>query len=270
MVSLKPRPIRIRLSKIRALLGMVVGRETGFFAQYDYADTIEPIPVYPGIEQLCEACDPGPILDVMGDADFSDPFWREDTRHMGLVDVAVDHAVLRHLGIRRVLEIGSGRSTHVIARSIPDGGSITCIDPAPRLDISGLPVRFEKRVLRAEDADLAATLGEGDCLFIDSSHILHAGTDVDIEFNLLFPALRAGALVHVHDIFLPYAYPDAWRGRGWNEAQALAPWLLSGSFEIVFPTHWMLTRRNQAMQDAVPTGADCSPYAGGSFWIRKR
>ena len=270
MVSLRPRPVRIRLSQIRALLGMVVGRRTGFFAQYDYADTVEPIPVYPGIDALCESCDPGPILDVLRQADFSDPFWREDTRHMGLVDAAVDHAVLRHLGVRRVLEIGSGRSTHVIARSIARDGSITCIDPAPRLDISRLPVRFEKRVLRPDDAELAATLGEGDCLFIDSSHILQPGTDVDIEFNLLFPALRPGAVVHVHDIFLPYAYPAGWRGRSWNEAQGLAPWLLSGAFEIIFPTHWLLVRREDAMRAALPAGTDCSPYTAGSFWIRKR
>lgn len=266
----EPHSIRTRLSRIRALLGMILGRSTGFFAQYAYASSVVPISVYPQIERLCEACDPQPILDRLAETDFSDPFWQADTWYLGVIDAAVDHAVLRHMSIRRVVEIGSGRSTHVIARSIAKDGVITCIDPAPRLDITGLPVRFEKRVLRPEDTGLAATLGEGDCLFIDSSHILHAGTDVDIEFNLLFPALQPGALVHVHDIFLPYAYPATWRERSWNEAQALAPWLLSGAFEIVFPTHWMLVRRQAAMQDSLPAGANCAPYAGGSFWIRKR
>lgn len=249
---------------------MAMGRPSGFFSQYDYARSVQPIANYPGIERLCERFDPAPILQQLRDADFSDPSWKVTTPHMGVVDSVVDHAVMVHAGVRRVVEIGSGRSTHIIARSLGEGSSITCIDPAPRIDISGLPVAFERRILSTQDEALAASLGEGDCLFIDSSHILQPGTDVDIELNLLFPALKPGALVHVHDIFLPFAYPASWHDRGWNEAQALAPWILSGAFEIVFPTHWMLVRHKDAMKAVLPRDADCGDYAGGSFWMKKR
>ncbi len=50
-------------------------------------------------------------------------------------------------------------------------------------------------------------LAEGDILFIDSSHILMPGTDVDMLLNHVLPALPRGVLVHVHDIFLPDDYP---------------------------------------------------------------
>ena len=60
------------------------------------------------------------------------------------------------------------------------------------------------RLLEETDAELCAGLGPDDILFIDSSHILLPGMDVDIQLNRIFPVLQPGVLVHLHDIFLPW------------------------------------------------------------------
>ena len=58
---------------------------------------------------------------------------------------------------------------------------------------------------------IIAAFHPGDLLFVDSSHILMPGTDVELILTELLPRLPAGALVQIHDIFLPDAYP---RGLG--------------------------------------------------------
>src|SRR4030095_8150769 len=51
-----------------------------------------------------------------------------------------------------------------------------------------------------------ADLGEGDLLFIDSSHVVQVGSDVNHIVLEVLPRLRKGVIVHFHDIYLPYDY----------------------------------------------------------------
>ncbi|MFX7914564.1 class I SAM-dependent methyltransferase, partial [Acinetobacter baumannii] len=85
------------------------------------------------------------------------------------------------------------------------------------------------------DADCAvfAALAAGDVLFIDSSHVLMPGSDVDLLFNQVLPRLKPGVLVHIHDIFLPDDYPASWGWRGYNEQQGVAC-LLQGGWRLLW------------------------------------
>jgi hypothetical protein len=75
-------------------------------------------------------------------------------------------------------------------------------------------------------------------LFIDSSHVLMPGSDVDFLVNRVLPHLPPGTLVHIHDIFLPDDYPVSWAWRGYNEQLAVAA-LLSGSrWRVIFASHF--------------------------------
>jgi len=47
-------------------------------------------------------------------------------------------------------------------------------------------------------------------LFIDSSHVLKIGSDVQYEYLEIFPKLNKGVIVHMHDIFLPAEYRKEW------------------------------------------------------------
>lgn len=264
------------LSQKRAIAGTLVGRRTGFFVQYDYMNYVTPTAIYPDVERRCKAADISAVIRVLAENDAAfaaDPFWAVTTRHMGPLDAIIDYAVARTVRPAKVIEIGCGRSTQVLAKAVTDNGSgsIVCIDPAPRLDIAGLPVTFHRRTLQADDAGMVAELGENDILFIDSSHILQPGTDVDIELNILLPALQPGVLVHVHDVFLPWGYPEEWAPRNWNEVSGLIPWLSSGAFEIVFPSFYVLREKSELLRSAMPGffSSIAGPVAG-SFWMRKR
>ena len=61
-------------------------------------------------------------------------------------------------------------------------------------------------------------------LFVDTSHVVKTGGDVPWIFNQVLPRLRRGVVVHLHDIFLPWDYPQDWvfTGKGWNEQYLVA------------------------------------------------
>jgi hypothetical protein len=106
------------------------------------------------------------------------PRWDQDW--FPRLDAAAAYAMVRSLRPRRIVEVGSGHSTRFLARAVADGGldtRITAIDPLPRAAIEKLPVEW----LRSPVQRVAAfpPLGENDILFIDSSHQLKPGSDVE-------------------------------------------------------------------------------------------
>jgi hypothetical protein len=80
-------------------------------------------------------------------------------------------------------------------------------------------------------------LGEGDVLFIDSSHQLKPGSDVDFLLNAVLPLLPSGVRVHFHDIFLPDDYPEHWAWRRYDEQPAVASLIRRDVFRVDFASH---------------------------------
>jgi Methyltransferase domain len=198
------------------------------------------------------------------------------------VDAALLYAMVRREQPSRVIEIGSGSSTTVIAsalrrNAIDDGvkSNFISIDPfaTPRLE-APLPeaVRFEHwpEPLQQVDRSLWATLGPSDILFVDSSHVFKPSSDVEYEFMHVYPALARGVAVHIHDIFFPEDYPVAWNledSRFWNEQHVLAAVLESSSrYEVVACLSALHRERPASLRRLVPT-FDGS-YSPGSLWLR--
>jgi predicted O-methyltransferase YrrM len=175
---------------------------------------------------------------------------------------------------RRIVEVGSGHSTRFLARAVADGGlatEIVCIDPAPRAAIAGLNVRHRQELLARTDPALFAALAAGDLVFIDSSHIAMPGTDVDRLALDVLPRLASGVLVHVHDVFLPDAYPAAWRWRGYNEQLLVGALIQGGAWEIVFASRYAATRMVDRLARSVLAELPLLPGAyETSLWLRKR
>jgi hypothetical protein len=92
--------------------------------------------------------------------------------------------------------------------------------------------------VQAAPAELFDGLKAGDVLFMDSSHILMPGSDVDLLLNRVLPRLPAGVLVHIHDIFLPFDYPPIWGWRAYNEQQGVLPLMTTGAYEPLFASVW--------------------------------
>jgi predicted O-methyltransferase YrrM len=173
---------------------------------------------------------------------------------------------------RRIIEVGSGHSTRFMARALVDHTipcEMVCIDPTPRIPITDLPIRAERRVLSASDISLTDQLQAGDILFIDSSHLLQEGFDLDIVLNRMLPRLAPGVLVHFHDIFLPYGYPDDWKYRRYNEQNGIAAWFLSGGCEVVFSSYHMLRDRAADLAQICAAFPAIAASSGGSLWLRK-
>jgi hypothetical protein len=204
-----------------------------------------------------------------------------DNPFFGAVDIDALYCMLRLLRPRRLVEVGSGASTLVavtaLARNASDGQACehVCIEPfeAPWLERLGGPQVLRTRV---EDvpAEVFAGLGDGDVLFIDSSHTVRPGGDV---LHLLFrvlPRLAPGVSVHFHDIFLPGEYPREWvvdRGRRWHEQYLLAAFLAyNEEFEVRLALNWLLRTHPDELRRAFPALAGYPEQAPGSFWIRRR
>ena len=50
--------------------------------------------------------------------------------------------------------------------------------------------------------------GFGDILFVDSSHVVKAGSDCQLLFSDILPRLNPGTLIHFHDVFERFDYPS--------------------------------------------------------------
>jgi predicted O-methyltransferase YrrM len=161
------------------------------------------------------------------------------------LDAAVAYATVRTRRPARIVEIGSGHSTRFLARAVADEGCptrITAIDPAPRATLEGLAIEFIRATVQRAGLAPFKELAAGDIVFIDSSHILMPGTDVDLLFNDVLPALPSGVLVHVHDVYLPDAYPADWAWRGYNEQNALPALFAGGGYRLLWSSHYAATR----------------------------
>jgi hypothetical protein len=125
--------------------------------------------------------------------------------------------------------------------------------------------------LQKAPTDAFAVLTRGDLLFVDSSHILMPGSDVDLLLNRILPDLPTGVLIHLHDIFLPFDYPPQWGWRNYNEQQGVIPLLVSGAYRPLFSSVWAERRlgerlaRSPSARLPRPSGSLAT-----SLWLEKR
>jgi len=269
--------VRTQLSRVRALILTMLGQPRGFFTQYAYANHVQPVTEpYFEVEKLFAA---SPFPDFMAEIETHVDAFRgfgesptDPVLGRGIfpaLDGMAAYAAVRKFKPNRIIEIGSGDSTYFLARGVQDNqhGMITCIDPAPKREITALGVALKPRMLTSADAALAAALEENDILFIDSSHIMLPGMDVDIQFNRFFPRLQKGVIVHLHDIFLPDGYPTHWRLRNYTEQNALIGWLLGGYFELIWCGYYVVARRPDIISDGLREIAPMD--VAGSLWLRR-
>jgi hypothetical protein len=154
--------------------------------------------------------------------------------------------------------------------------AFTCIEPYPReFLVAGVAGIADLRVEKVQDTPLEVfdALGEGDVLFIDTSHTVKTGGDVPWLFNEVLPRLRPGVVVHIHDVFLPGDYPQPWvhENWGWNEIYLVQSFLaFNSAYEILFGSQYMIQRHRDVLVEAFPGYPGQEHRGGGSLWIRRR
>jgi len=196
------------------------------------------------------------------------------------LDSYILYTLLRHLKPRRYIEVGCGFSTRVSTAALRKNKEegIDCeavfIEPYPGDRLKGLVLKgqFFEQKIQDVSLEIFEKLEAGDVLFIDTSHVLKAQSDTEHEFLRILPRLKPGVLVHVHDIFTPYDYPEEWIvGRGPNlgannEQYALECLISGGSWEILLPLHFLLRDHRENIENHFGLFTDRSQ----AFWIQKR
>jgi predicted O-methyltransferase YrrM len=192
----------------------------------------------------------------------------------GPVDAELLYSMVRSSRPRKIVEVGSGFSTRLIRMAIGHEKlqtRLTSIDPEPRIDIEKHADECIRKPVEDLDAPtIADSLDANDILFIDSSHLVRTGGDIPFLFLEVLPRLKQGVYVHIHDIFIPFDYPEGWvqEGRDWTEQYLVQSFLAYNSvFEIIWPAAYMWKARREDLQKIIGTTGDCS--APSSLWLRR-
>lgn len=181
------------------------------------------------------------------------------------VDAEVAYSLVRQRRPRRVVEVGSGQTTLLLAtalrRNAADGapGELISIEPhpSPRL-IRGLPglSRLIQKPVQAVDIEMFRSLQANDILFIDSTHVVAMDSDVLHEFFRILPELAPGVLIHFHDIFTPLDYPKKFVMTNlcfWGEQYLLEAFLAyNQAFKVVWASSAMQLMHPQLIETSFP------------------
>ncbi|MHB1840067.1 MAG: class I SAM-dependent methyltransferase [Acidobacteriaceae bacterium] len=176
------------------------------------------------------------------------------------IDAEVAYSFIRQHKPKRIIEIGSGNTTLVLAaalrRNAAEGfpGELICIEPYPapflKEGVPGLTQLIPKPVQEVP-LNLFRTLQANDVLFIDSSHVVSMDSDVLYECLRILTELVPGVFVHFHDIFTPLDYPQKFVMTNlcfWGEQYLLEAFL---SFNSAYKVLWSSSAMQQFHPDVL-------------------
>ncbi len=190
--------------------------------------------------------------------------------------------IIRLFKPKRIVEIGSGYSTLIAINAItnnkkdnPDYScSHICIEPYEMSWLEKVSVKVIRQKVENVDKSIFVNLDPNDVLFIDSSHMIRPQGDVLFEYLEILPILRAGVLVHIHDIFSPKDYPEAWlidEVIFWNEQYLLEAFLsFNHEYRVIGALNYLKHNHFHELASKCPIlkkEPDCEP---GSFWMVKK
>lgn len=256
-----PRHLRAPLDRPRALPGLDLDLEgqLALLESFHYNDELSDFPLQP-----------------------RDPLeFGYLNRSFGPGDAEILYSMIRHFRPRRLIEIGSGNSTLMIANAIRRNRADApgyacehvCIEPYEMPWLERLGVRVMRRRVEDLGLDLFRALEANDVLFIDSSHVIRPQGDVLCEFLEILPVLSPGVLVQVHDIYTPRDYPPRrllQEVRFWNE-QYLLEAFLSGNrqFRVLAALNFLWRDHRDRLLACCPVLAKLPDQEPGSFWMAR-
>ena len=163
---------------------------------------------------------------------------------------------------KRIIQVGAGISTAVllhVARMFNYRPEITCIDPYPTRFLRESSRNGQITLIpeKCQDVDLSlfSDLGPGDLLFVDSTHTVKPGSEVNLLILEVLPRLASGCYVHFHDIYFPYDYPCDLLTTVyfWNESSLLHAFLVNNNrFSIAASLSMLHHARPRELQALLP------------------
>jgi hypothetical protein len=210
----------------------------------------------------------------------------------GPIEGQVLHCAMRTLAPRLVVEVGSGASTALMADAAAMNAAegarrsrIVTIDPFGPPALSNLDgVEVIAQPAQSVPESVFAELGDGDLLFIDSTHVVKAGSELGRLYLDVLPGLAPGVTIQIHDIYLPYLYSpwiltELW---DWQESFLLAALLVNNPrLEVLCALSALHDARSDElrallpdycplqMEDGIDPGRGVGHYPS-SIWLRSK
>lgn len=188
------------------------------------------------------------------------------------------YLIMRYYKPKRIVEVGSGFSSALMLDIneyyFDNQINLTFIEPFPKrlekLVNNNLHYNLIKHRVQEVDVAIFKELEENDILFIDSSHVVKTGGDVNyLLFNIL-PILKKGVKIHFHDIGVCFEYPKRIvleSCHSWNEAYFLRAFLMyNNQFEIIAYNSSLIEEYREWFESHMPL---CLNIEGGSLWLNK-
>lgn len=192
---------------------------------------------------------------------------------------------IRSNKIRKVVEIGQGFSTLVSQAALAQNRNkdgldtkLVSIDPYGRLqsqesatDASDIET-IRRSAQDIGSSELLDHLDQHSLLFVDSSHVFKAGSDVEFLIKHVYPSLPEGCHLHIHDIYSPYPWPKSFyteRKWFWNEQDQLESYLAHNNvYRLNLAAHW-LHRDSKIIQSKLSAIDSRFLKDGSSFYLEK-
>jgi|SRR5690554_463520 len=208
------------------------------------------------------------------DSNDNNPTWNNG--FLPGLDIIGIYAMLAINNPKKYIEVGSGNSTKVAFKAKKENNlstEIISIDPAPRAEIDNLADTVIRKPFEEVDYNTILNLEENDILFIDNSHRILPNSDAMVFFLEILPRLKKGVIVHIHDIYLPYDYPQFMCDRFYSEQYGLAMYLLANpkKFNPILPNYF-ISEDKELSKVLAPfwnhKNLEGVEKHGGSFWLK--
>lgn len=192
------------------------------------------------------------------------------------LDIIGIYGMIAEYKPKQYVEVGSGNSTKVAYKAIKENGlatKITSIDPMPRAEINQLADKVVRKPFEdLESVEDILSLEAGDILFIDNSHRVLPNSDAMVFFLEILPQLKKGVIVHIHDIYLPYDYPQFMCDRFYSEQYMLAAFIIANpeKYKTILPNYFISEDKdlhailNPIWQQGRLKNVE---HHGGSYWL---
>lgn len=206
--------------------------------------------------------------------DNSSPTWNNG--YLPGLDIIGIYTLLSTYRPRKYIEVGSGYSTKVAYKAKAEQNlptTIISIDPYPRAEIDILADVVIRQPFENIDLAIIEELEDHDILFIDNSHRILPNSDSMVFFLEILQKLKKGVIVHIHDVYLPYDYPQFMCDRFYTEQYGLAMYLLANpkKFKPILPNYFIF--EDKALSDIISPiwnheNVRGVEKHGGSFWLQ--
>ena len=216
----------------------------------------------------------------------SSKFYLDNSIPFSFGCAALTHSIIRKYKPKTIIEFGSGNSSKVISGAVQLNSQETnslvnyvIIDPFPSDLILKNKIKSISKLYKekAENINikLFKNLKKNDLLFIDSSHMVRTGSDVNFAILDILPILNPGVIVHFHDIPIPYEYNKVYYTNPsfrvfWTESYLLQAFLINNEkVEVISALKYLMTDHIELFTKVYKNYNPLKhKLVSESFWIR--